>query len=1203
MTANNTNQETPHRPPLPNNIVIMTNPDDNSSRNDDEASLTSSNHTSNPPPPPPPRRITIDTDVPVPGINVVSPPNNNNTGSYTTTLNDIVLDSERCSIFNTADFATPGGGGGGSLGNNNINNSNSFSGSTSDDMDTTGTGGTDEDISADYYNNNNASGDLLFEATQAQARKDNINSNFGRRMIDNIPGFISPKFGGGGGGGGATTPSATPIGLGSAHLSTTPIAVGGGGGGGGIKIAVGPQQPDNIDVSSVASSSSLPLPPQMTTPGTPRLSPQYGPIPPPPPIPSPSPMGARGSRFHSINRPVEEKPLLDEIREVLAQSYLVFLLADLRLMSGTGRIGTKYENLAVDSDFYRRATATDIACLYDENKCDNKPNDGIGYPKGLSPAVIMAMLILEIRDTFVKTRGEKMEDQAAKKKKKKNDRKKYYYGNRNLEEVDIDTEEDFVSYRNDDVKKNMVEESMESLMRAYSRMISEDLVTDIPNVERRRRATMNVSNFGANINFNQHGSQRDLGDRQSDTQSLSGGSAVGGGRHQSLSSPSRKSSASTVPFSGMERRSSAGPGTPGTASGYITPSSGTSVGRYFQKTPPPPPPPPPPPSIPSLAVTPLALTSLKRHTSETTNNKSSQSQQQQQRDTTKARQSSQPRTGSIRTLGSVLEETDSELGIGFDQTQRSRMTSTTDNNNNSNAEGGAATPSGDNRTSAISSSTNRNSSKDSSRKGVSFHSSLYDSDDREMVEGATSTPSKQLFFSKDHNSGSISNTSDRLTPLTSSRLGQHRYSQFKQNNPLNKENTKQMADRLKTRRDVAIKELNDQVENMLPTNREAAAAKEFEELTDVFFDQGETNEDIKKNLGAGYTRKEMVDVMRHAVETRNDGRLQFLSKLFKVGSVSHLLVQSHARVVWMNDWYPLKDLTYAISVDTLQRRVMVVFRGAITANDWKNASNFKFQKIKNPVKDPFDGRKDTLRVFSGLYTYLFRKRKDTGTTKYEEIANMVHKYGLERIGPDYKLFVTGHSLGGALTHFFSFFASTEERFTKNGPVKAIAFASPYIGGHSWADSFRHQERSKKLQIVQVRNHSDVIPRMPANFRIGKRGPLWRHVGIGVTLPGLPRCGRWKPLVHYWGKEKSCLDSTIHGFRRNILFHFSYFRPWTLNTSHTLFELQDRLMYGELNSEAGGDFELLQSTIDELYDILKEHNFESFRKTKWWGSKK
>jgi len=279
---------------------------------------------------------------------------------------------------------------------------------------------------------------------------------------------------------------------------------------------------------------------------------------------------------------------------------------------------------------------------------------------------------------------------------------------------------------------------------------------------------------------------------------------------------------------------------------------------------------------------------------------------------------------------------------------------------------------------------------------------------------------------------------------------------------------------------------------------------------------------------------------------------------------------------------------------------MVVFRGAITASDWQSATDMKFHKIQNPIQDDFEGKKETLRVFSGLYTYLFRKRKDTGTTKYTEIANMVHKFGLQRIGPDYKLFVTGHSLGGALTHFFSFYASCEERFIRNGPVKAIAFASPYIGGHSWADSIRHQERSKKLQIVQVRNHSDAIPRLPANFRIGKRGPLWRHVGIMVTLPRVSRWMQWKPMVHYWGKEKSCWASIKHLSRRNIVFHFSYLRPWTLQESHTLFELQDRLMYGELNSEPGGDFELLQSTLDQLYVTLEEHDFETFRKTKRWG---
>jgi len=413
-----------------------------------------------------------------------------------------------------------------------------------------------------------------------------------------------------------------------------------------------------------------------------------------------------------------------------------------------------------------------------------------------------------------------------------------------------------------------------------------------------------------------------------------------------------------------------------------------------------------------------------------------------------------------------------------------------------------------------------------------------------------------------------------------------------------RENSKQIADKLKA-------DFNDQVDNLLPTNREANTQKEFEELTNIFFDQGEANEEVKSSLGASYSRKEMVDVMRTAVETRSDSKLQFLSKLFKDGSISRLLVESEARVVWMNDWYPLKDLTYVISVDKLQRRVMVVFRGAITTQDWKSSFNFRFRSIQNPVKENYEGKKKSLRVFSGLYTYLFRKRKDTGTTKYDEIANMVHKYGMEHIGQDYKLFVTGYSLGGALTHFFCFQASTDQRFTKNGPVKAIAFASPYIGGHSWADAIRHQERSKKLQFVQCRNNSDFVPRFPANFRIGKRGPLWRHVGIGVTLPRVPECwGSWKPSVHYWGKEKSCLDSTIHGYRRNFLFHFSYLRPWTLHRSHTLLELQDRLMYGERHSTAGGDFELLRCTLDDLYDKLQEHDFQTFRKTKrWWDEKR
>jgi len=775
------------------------------------------------------------------------------------------------------------------------------------------------------------------------------------------------------------------------------------------------------------------------------------------PIP-PSPVRTTRRMGRSVDRPVEEKPLLDEIREVVAQSYLMFLLADLRHMSATGRISTKFEDLAIDSDVCKRDTAKRIACL-----SDSIEDDGVQqtkHCKGLSPAVIMAIVILEIRDSAVKTAEETI---AEEKTRKKGDKKNRRYAS----SVDIDNDDQFVGYKNNKRKKVLTEESMESLMRCYSRLVSEDLKTEIPSVRRRRDSHHPSSLRTASSN-------------------------------NSLISPTDGSASNSKNAFSRFRSSSA------------------EAGAFSRPT--------------------FSSPFASRNTA---------------------------------VLGSVREEDNSRLLAEAEPTKPAsgNIINSPEKDDVSDSYGSIAEASDLHRS--------------SSRSAVTFK-------EEQVQEPAAFRSARQLFSPGKWNREKATSTDGQQLAHQPS----HQPS-FRDQLKMTAENSKQIADRIKT-------DFNHQVDNLLPTNHEFNTRKEFKELTDVFFDQGKVNEDIKASLGASYSRTEMVDVMRNAVRSRNDS-LQFLSKMFKDGSISKLMADSHARIVWVNDWYPMKDPTYAISVDPLQRRVMVVFRGAITAEDWKSALRLRFHKILNPVKDDFEGKKKVLRVFSGLYTYLFRKRKDTGTTKYNEIANMAHKYGLERIGPDYKLFVTGHSLGGALTHFFSFYASTDERFTKNGPVKGIAFASPYMGGHSWADSFRHQERMKKLQLVQVRNSDDVIPRIPANFLIGRRGPLWRHVGIGVTLPRLPKFGfKWKPLVHYWGKEKSCWDSTIHGYRRNILFHFAYLRPWKLNTSHTLFELQDRLMYGELNSEDGGGFLLLQSTLDELYEKLEENDFETFSQTKWWG---
>lgn len=250
-------------------------------------------------------------------------------------------------------------------------------------------------------------------------------------------------------------------------------------------------------------------------------------------------------------------------------------------------------------------------------------------------------------------------------------------------------------------------------------------------------------------------------------------------------------------------------------------------------------------------------------------------------------------------------------------------------------------------------------------------------------------------------------TSSETPNKSTSDYNRSRRDIFTEYNPLTEANRKQITEKLKERQERVKQAYNDGVDAVLPQNREANTQKEFEELTNIIFEQNDQEGGSNANA-SGFRSGEMTRILRKAVESRDDDRLSFLSRLFKDGSVSQLMADSHARVVWINDWYPLKDLTYAIAVDKKLRRVLVVFRGAITSTDWKMVSKYTLEKIRNPVKDDYEGKKARLRVFQGFYTYLFRRRMDTGTNKYDEIANLVHKYGTERIGEDYSVFVTGH---------------------------------------------------------------------------------------------------------------------------------------------------------------------------------------------------
>jgi len=233
--------------------------------------------------------------------------------------------------------------------------------------------------------------------------------------------------------------------------------------------------------------------------------------------------------------------------------------------------------------------------------------------------------------------------------------------------------------------------------------------------------------------------------------------------------------------------------------------------------------------------------------------------------------------------------------------------------------------------------------------------------------------------------------------------------------------------------------------------------------------------------------------------------------------------------------------------------------------------DYKLHKAVNPVKEDFEGKQEFIKLHRGFFLYLFRRRNDTETCKYDEIASVVDRYG-RLIGDDYRVVATGHSLGGAMATIFSFYASTEERFTRNGPVKCITFGCPMVGGQAYADSFRYQERKRKLMLARFYNSRDFFARMPTNFRFSSRGALFFQTGVGIRLSST------SSKVIYASAE-SRTKSYVRALRSNFLFHMPL--PWKMADMHEL-QCHHKRILKQMGNER---------SFEDLYDILVENELQ------------
>ena len=298
-----------------------------------------------------------------------------------------------------------------------------------------------------------------------------------------------------------------------------------------------------------------------------------------------------------------------------------------------------------------------------------------------------------------------------------------------------------------------------------------------------------------------------------------------------------------------------------------------------------------------------------------------------------------------------------------------------------------------------------------------------------------------------------------------------------------------------------------------------------------------------------------------------------------------MLVESKIQMVWINSWFP-NECTYGISVDYEKKQVFCIFRGCFTKSDWQHAFDFSFTSTSNPIAEDYPRRTKNVKIHGGYHKYLFRVRRDTGTTKYDEISSKVAHY-CNLVGEGVTLTVTGHSLGAALATLFSFYASTDDRFTRNGAIEMVGFGGPTVGGYKFADAVRHQEAVGKLRMARFHVGNDGVAHLPpALFSLSKRGATYFNNGVDVRLP-LRRLGIFKifpqpqPRVTYIN-EQTFLMSWLRQIKDFYFFNLPV-RLWLGSKMHSMDEHKKRLeLVNQLDDPQTSL--LVRYSLAELYEI-------------------
>jgi triacylglycerol lipase len=161
------------------------------------------------------------------------------------------------------------------------------------------------------------------------------------------------------------------------------------------------------------------------------------------------------------------------------------------------------------------------------------------------------------------------------------------------------------------------------------------------------------------------------------------------------------------------------------------------------------------------------------------------------------------------------------------------------------------------------------------------------------------------------------------------------------------------------------------------------------------------------------------------------------------------------------------DLQVGITISETNKRICVIFRGSESRADWY----YDLQVIKKDLGD-------NIRVHQGFYNQLYKNNN------YDKITNVVVDLLKQKQYYDYQVYITGHSLGAALSTLYGY------QLSKNihQEIVVASFASPRVGNSAFREDF---DDRNNLTHYRFTNNRDIVTAAPMIY--------YQHVGQNIQL--------------------------------------------------------------------------------------------------------